>query len=140
MSRIHKINQQSAFALVCEPHVTAVWKAVQVMTKGKDWIFIDDIAAFLQARQKEYSEKRHPENQAYLKPLDLGDMTGWDPPSIVHALSTAYKRGVLELHTTGNGHYFKSVPITKQYPWQVPDEKCPAREEWNTLYNSLEGV
>lgn len=137
MSSITRLGAKKSFSLICEPHVTAVWKAVQVMTQGRSWIYIEDIGRFLRARQAEHRKTGSATCLPYLKPTDVGDLTGWSDASIAHALSTANKRGVLHLRTESEGHYFKSVPYTDQYPWRVADAACPSHEAWNTLYQSL---
>lgn len=127
----------STFSLICEDHVTVVWRAIQALTQGSAWIYIEDVAVFLRTRQEESRTAPTKEARAYLKPLDVNNMQGWDDTSIVHSLNVACRRGVVLKRRMHDGYYFKSVQYNQQRPWRVIDSDCPVREEWNTLYKSL---
>lgn len=136
-------KKNKEFGLLCESNLAKVWQALAVMSKCEDWVFIDDVVAFLVARQKEaIAHKYHPEcaSTMYARKPNASDMQVWDEPLVLHALQSAIARGIIDVQRTQQGYFFFAKKKKDHFPWRLRDEQYTLKVDpkWIIQYRTLE--
>lgn len=139
------IRKDSKFGLIADKEAGKIWKACALMSKCTDWVYLEDLVAFIMARQSEAVRAQfradHP-STVYAKIPTPTDMRIWDEPTILHKLHLAEKQGLVNTKRTDNGYYIFAAPKRDHYPWKLQkgDYELPYDPAWEIKYRTLTEV